>query len=330
MVFSAFFLNDSGRLRSGWRLILFVGAFIAIYLLLASVVRILFVIEEALQIGSNPYLENIIFRLVFLGSAVLAGWLCNYWLEGLPWRALGLSSHSGWWRDLLFGSIIGAASLTIAVLIALAGGGLRFSFLPGATVFPMARALLSTGILFIVAALAEEATFRGYPLQTLTRARLLWFGVLLTSVPFAIIHWQNPGATIFSTLNTALAGVWLAAAYLRTRSLWFPLGVHWAWNWAQGSIFGLAVSGLNLSRHTVLRAVDQGPAWLTGGHYGIEGGVACTIAVLVSTLFIWRTPLLSATPELNELTSAENPVRHRSPQILAADVLPDDVMSEKL
>lgn len=196
--------------------------------------------------------------------------------------------------------------------------------------YPVARALLSTAVLFIVAALAEEAAFRGYPLQTLTRARLLWFGVLLTSVPFAIIHWHNPGATIFSTLNTALAGVWLAAAYLKTRSLWFPLGVHWAWNWVQGSIFGLAVSGLNLSSHSVLRAVDQGPPWLTGGSYGIEGGAACTIALLVSTVFIWRTRLVSATLELKQLTSAENPVQLRGPGILSNAVMSDEVMSDEL
>lgn len=305
----ALFLNDAGRPRSGWRLGLFVCAFVALFLLLSSAAYVGFGIAGFFHLRSGSFGKEIAFRLTFLGAGVLAGWICNYWLEGLPWRALGLSLHSGWWRDLLVGSLIGIASLIVAALIVLVGGAMRFSFSGMAMLFPTARTLLSTALLFIVAALAEEAAFRGYPLQTLTRARLIWFAVLLTSVPFGIMHLQNPGATIFSTLNTALAGVWLAAAYLRTRSLWFPLGVHWAWNWAQGSVFGMAVSGLSLSKHTVLRAIDQGPEWLTGGAYGIEGGAACTVALLLSTLFIWRTRLVSATLVLLKLTSEENPVR---------------------
>jgi hypothetical protein len=112
-----------------------------------------------------------------------------------------------------------------------------------------------------------------------------------------------PGVTF---ANTALAGIWLGAAYLRTRSLWFPLGVHFAWNWALGWFFGLPISGINLVANPFLKGNDLGPAWLTGGTYGIEGGVACTMALIISTLFIWRTRLVSATPELKKLTSEEN------------------------
>jgi membrane protease YdiL (CAAX protease family) len=310
MAISVLFLNDAGRLRSGWRLGLFLCAFVALFILFEFVAYVPF--AERLANSPRPYLFQILFRVTFLCAAVLSGWICNHWLEGLPWRALGLSLHSGWCRDLLVGSLIGAASLTLTALIALVAGGLHFSP-SGTALFPVVRALLGTAVLFIVAALAEEAAFRGYPLQTLTRAKLLWFGVFLSSVPFAIAHWHNPSATIFSTLNTAIAGVWLAAAYLKTRSLWFPLGVHWAWNWAQGSIFGLAVSGLSLSGHPVLHAVDKGPAWLTGGPYGIEGGAACTLALLLSTVFIWRTGLVSATAELKQMTSEEIPVRSPAP-----------------
>jgi hypothetical protein len=134
-------------------------------------------------------------------------------------------------------------------------------------------------------------------------------GVLLTSVPFAAIHLQNPNvAKGFTFVNTALAGVWLAVAYLRTRSLWFPLGVHWSWNWALGSLFGLPVSGITrLAPNPLLQATDLGPVWLTGGSYGIEGGLACTIALVISTLFIWRTRLVSPQEDLKLLTSQEHP-----------------------
>ena len=161
----------------------------------------------------------------------------------------------------------GLPRLALAAGIAAAGGGLRFN-LSSASLLPLVgKTLLFSAILFIVAALAEEALFRGYPLQTLTRAGLASLGALLTSVPFAAIHLDNPNvAQGFTFVNTALAGVWFAVAYLRTRSLWFPLGVHWAWNWAQGSLFGLPVSGItSIAPHPLLQASDLGPAWLTGG-----------------------------------------------------------------
>lgn len=258
------------------------------------------------------YLENLVLRLVLLFAALLAGYICTRWLEGLPGRALGLWPHAKWLRDFVVGSVIGVVSLAIATGIATAGGGLSFTVSGRAALFQVGQTLILTAILFILAALAEEALFRGYPLQTLTRANLAWLAVLLTSVPFAAVHLRNPNvAAGFTFINTSLAGVWLAVAYLRTRSLWFPLGVHWAWNWALGSLFGLPVSGItDLAPNPLLHGIDLGPAWLTGGSYGIEGGLACTITLVVSTIFIWRTRLVSADPEMKILTSQENPVPH--------------------
>jgi hypothetical protein len=128
------------------------------------------------------------------------------------------------------------------------------------------------------------------------------------------VHLKNPNVVAgFTFVNTALAGVWLAVAYLKTRSLWFPLGIHWAWNWAMASVFGLPVSGITeLASNSLLHGIDLGPAWLTGGSYGPEGGLACTIALIVSTIFIWRTRLVSASPEMRLLTSQENPVTNRA------------------
>jgi membrane protease YdiL (CAAX protease family) len=138
-------------------------------------------------------------------------------------------------------------------------------------------------VIFAIGALSEETLFRGYLLQTFTRAKLIPVGIGLTSLLFAFAHNNNPGNNPLSWLNTLLAGVWFAAAYLKTRDLWFPLGIHLMWNWLQGPVFGINVSGIaEFSPDPILRATDAGPAWLTGGSYGIEGGVACTIALLIS------------------------------------------------
>ncbi len=152
--------------------------------------------------------------------------------------------------------------------------------------------LVSTLAIFVAGAASEETLFRGYLLQTFARSRIAWIGVVVTSLLFAFAHNNNPSANPLALANTLLAGVWFAAAYFKTRDLWFPFGVHLAWNWLQGPFFGINVSGIaEFSPDPVLRAIDSGPAWLTGGSYGIEGGIACTIALIISTGLIYFLPI---------------------------------------
>jgi len=300
------FINEFGRLRSGWRAVIFVAALFVLALLIVTALRGVFIfIRPSGSSSTALFIADLIYRFFLLAAALGAGYFCARYLEGLPWRSLGLTFHSGWLRDLVFGFAIGFASLVVAV--AIASKGLRFS-LSNTGWSSIVRSLIGSGVLLFAAALAEEAMFRGYGLQTLSRAKLAWLGVLLTSVPFGLVHLTNPNVVPGVTFaNTALAGIWLAAAYLRTRSLWLPIGVHWAWNWALGWFFGLPISGLQLVSTPLIETQDNGPKWLTGGSYGIEGGVACTIALILFTAFLWKTRWLSATPELRQMTSEENP-----------------------
>lgn len=302
--------NDFGRLRSGWRGLIFCLPLLGIALLLGTVLRIVWV--TLFELGYTRYFDALApigFHAILLVAALGAGFVCARWLEGLPWRSLGLTFHQRWLRDLLVGLVIGFVALAIAVAIATAAGGLRFSFGGAGAMIPVARSLVGAALILFIPALAEESLFRGYPLQTLARAHLAWIGVLATLLFFGYVHLNNPNVVPGLTfINTSLAGLWLAVGYLRTRSLWFPLGLHWSWNWALGAFFGLPVSGLNLASHPLFKGIDLGPTWLTGGSYGIEGGVGCTIALVLFTLFTWRTKWVSATPELKTLTSQENPV----------------------
>jgi membrane protease YdiL (CAAX protease family) len=290
------FLNDEGHLRSGWRLAIFVISFF----ICAQLCEVLLLLGIGGLLG-RPMLDVALSNWGFVAghgalliSAGLVGWACGRLLEELPLRALGCLPHRGWLKNLGIGSALGIASLFLAALLATVTRGIHFSF-DRAGPQSIAVTVATSALVFLFAAAAEEMLFRGYPLQTLTRAKLAWLGVLLTSVPFAAVHLKNPNVVPgFTFLNTALAGLWLAVAYLRTRSLWLPLGLHWSWNWAQASLLGLPVSGIDrLAPAPLLRAVDSGPEWLTGGGYGIEGGAACTVALLVSTLIIWRTKLIS-------------------------------------
>ena len=304
------FINPVGRLRSGWRMLIFALVFVILSLVLGIAAQVTadLLVRFTPSRGVAHYLENFIFRLVTLFAALLAGFFCARLIEGLPWRSLGLCLHARWLRDFLVGSLIGIVSLALATGIAAAGGGLRFAISGRAELLQVAQTLIASAALFIIAALAEEAFARGYPLQTMSRAGLAGLGVLITSLAFAGLHATNPNFGLgLPFFNLVIAGVWFGVAYLRTRSLWFPLGMHWAWNWALGSLFGLPVSGISsIAPHPLLHGTDLGPAWLTGGGFGIEGGIACTITLVVSTVFVWRTKLVSATPELLLLTSREN------------------------
>ena len=303
------FINDFGRLRSGWRVLIFCAAFLGIALLVGTIIRIIWV--NLFELGYARYFEALApvgFHAIILVAALGGGFVCARWVEGLPWRSLGLTFHQRWLRDLLVGWATGFVALAVAVAIATAAGGLRFSFGGAGTIMPVGRSLVGAALILFIPALAEESLFRGYPLQTFARARLAWIGVLATLIFFGYVHLTNPNVVPGLTfINTSLAGLWLAVGYLRTRSLWFPLGLHWSWNWALGAFFGLPVSGLNLASNPLLKGNDLGPTWLTGGSYGIEGGVACTLALIVFTFLTWRLKWVSATPELKKLTSEENP-----------------------
>ncbi len=291
-----FFVDGEGHVRSGWRLAIFSVAFIiSVQVSHVLFVRILsFILHRSHLEIANSNWGVLAGHGSILFSAFIVGWACGALLEELPISSLGITPHQGWLKNLALGSLLGAGSLLLAAAVTAITHGVRFS-LDATGAGSIGRTLGISLLVFVLAAAAEELLFRGYPLQTLTRANLAWLGVFLTSVPFAAVHLNNPHAVPgFTFINTALAGVWLAVAYLRTRSLWLPFGLHWSWNWVQASLLGLPVSGIErIAPAPLLHAVNAGPDWLTGGAYGIEGGAACTIALLISTLIIWRLKLFS-------------------------------------
>src|SRR5215217_1775315 len=152
------FINDFGRLRSGWRLLIFVAAFILLTILLTNALRVIvFLTGPYVPSSAANIVAEFIFRAGLLAAALGAGYFCARLLEGLPWRSLGLTFHAGWFRDLIFGFVIGFATLVVAV--AIASRGLKFS--PGNTAWLwIIRSGIGSLVLLFVGALAEEAMFR--------------------------------------------------------------------------------------------------------------------------------------------------------------------------
>lgn len=291
-------INKYGRMRSGWRAVLFLFAFI-FFVTGWQILGHILTTVSTLGINRNGLLFSAMSWSVLLLIAVVLSWVCGKLLEGLPIKTLGWALYKGWWRDLALGAVVGVATLGLACLICYAAGGVSFSLNDSAGTTAIGLTLFYSGTIFFLGAAFEETLYRGYLLQTFARANLAWLAIILTSAFFAWAHMSNPSFNAIAMINTLLAGLWFAAAYLRTRSLWLPFSAHFFWNWFQGAFFGIPVSGItSFTTAPVLVYSTSGPEWLTGGGYGIEGGLACTVAILISTILIWFVPGLKADEEM--------------------------------
>jgi membrane protease YdiL (CAAX protease family) len=136
----------------------------------------------------------------------------------------------------------------------------------------------------IFPAISEEMLFRGILFRWIEAFGGSWAALLLTSAFFGAAHLANPHASAIAALGIAFeAGVMLGAAYMLTRSLWLPMGIHAAWNFTQGEVFDIPVSGTPV--HGLLVARLNGPPLLTGNGFGLE---ASLIAIVAATIFgLW-------------------------------------------
>ena len=294
--------NSVGRLRSGWRFTLYLFAFILVSAFSGVIVSAL-----TAGIENRIFVFFVIGNFVTFATALLLGWGSGKLLEDLPFRTLGASFAKNWLKDLSLGIGVGVFTILLSCFLAMIFGGMSFQINQTADFNSKIYTLIISFVIFVIGAANEEVIFRGYILQTFSRANLAWLAIILTSLFFASAHLQNPSATPISLANTTLAGIWFGVAYLKTRNLWFPFGLHFIWNWAQGAFLGIPVSGIKeITAAPLLQQIDQGPTWLTGGHYGIEGGITCTFALIVSVGLIWFLPILKPTEEMLALTSKEN------------------------
>ena len=144
---------------------------------------------------------------------------------------------------------------------------------------------LGLGLLFVlVAAIFEEIAFRGFLFRLFAGLGGNWTALAVTAFLFGLAHKANPHATLASSAAIAIeAGILLGAAYAASGSLWLPIGIHTGWNFAEGPIFGMAISGNNLSRG-LLTGNLHGPAILTGGTFGPKASVVAVSVCLVAAV----------------------------------------------
>ena len=149
--------------------------------------------------------------------------------------------------------------------------------------------LLCSFCFFAIVAVGEEILFRGVLFRWIDEKWGFPAAIIVSALVFGIIHITNPGGTLWSSTAIAIeAGLLLGAAYKWSGTLWLPIGIHWAWNFSQGNIFGFAVSGQDAG-NSLLRAQIEGADWLTGGAFGAEASVvAVVVGLAVSAWFIYR------------------------------------------
>lgn len=268
--------KNIGRLVVDILLFYVIGTLITMFLCVP-----LFLIQKALgmemQEGSLPsfFLERLLMLVGYLSAAILV----------LRWRKLPLSllgmSLRGRGKDLL-------AGLGVAVLLYAVGFGtsLLMGTVEIASVQWVPRDLLGTLLFFLLVAVTEEVMLRGFVLGRMLSAGMNRFVALfLSSALFSAMHLFNPNFALLPFVNILLAGCLLGASFLYTRNLCFPVVLHWFWNWLQGPVLGYEVSGMD-SGETLLTLRLTGSDLLTGGSFGFEGSLLCTVLLVVGTLAI--------------------------------------------
>lgn len=195
-------------------------------------------------------------------------------------RALPELGLRGAPRELAVGLALGALAVGAAMALLGACGSYRIG---GVNAFSSTIAAPLAEMLFV--GIFEELLFRALIFRIIERALGSWPALLLSAALFAAAHL---GGTIDAVglLNTALAGLMLSAAWMVTRRLWLCMAIHAAWNYTLGSVFAIAVSGHPAKGWIV--GTLEGPTWLTGGAYGLEGSVmaALVIGALFAALYL--------------------------------------------
>ncbi|PFG17325.1 hypothetical protein ATK74_1892 [Propionicimonas paludicola] len=256
------------RYSPGVRLLGFLAGLIVATIVVVGVGRVPAIAQAAAQ---HWWLVRLTEMIV-----AAAAYLVLLWVEQRRPVELSVRRIGGLGWGLLLGA--GLCALVIGVLFAV--GSYRVVGVNPS--YPIVPALISTGL---VAAVAEELIFRGVLLRLVEDSLGTWAAVGVGALAFGLAHLSNQDATLWGALAIALeAGVLFSALYVVTRSLWWCMGLHFAWNVLQGPVFGSAVSGSGTASG-LLRAEFSGPEWLTGGVFGIEASVLSV--VLLTALGGW-------------------------------------------
>jgi len=232
-------------------------------------------------------LEQTVMLVLSFGPIFLILWAWLALFEKRPLWTIGLERAAAG-KKYVRGLLIG-----LAMFVAAVGLSALFGFVSFEAGDPQQQGLAALGgvlLVFLgwmVQGAAEEALARGWILPTIgARYKPVW-GLVVSSVIFALLHSLNPSLNPVAIINLFLFGVFTVLFALYDGGLWGVFSIHTAWNWAQGNLFGFEVSGMLPPGGTLFNLMEVGPDVITGGSFGPEGGLAVTAVLIVSCVLVW-------------------------------------------
>lgn len=222
-------------------------------------------------------LKNLITGFVV---AILAIASYTYLFKFYEKRKVSEFSKNGILKSLTIGIILGVVlqSLTILVIY-LKGGYSIISINPILFLVPPLTMAFTSAIF-------EETLMRGIIFRITEEKLGSYFALIISAVIFSAMHLANPNSSLTAAIGLAIqAGLLLASAYIYSRNLWFPIAIHFAWNFTQSAIFGANVSGNTISK-TLITSKIEGAEWFTGGQFGPEGSIQATVFCFVATIIL--------------------------------------------
>lgn len=252
-------------------------------------IAIVFIISGSTHVD----LQAIMGSSVGMTGLMLVGFLPIYllvwgWLrvfEHRPLWTIGMERKE-WLSKYLRGALVGSVMISAAVGLPAMFGYIQLQGnSSGVSVATMGALILFMG--WVVQGAAEEVLFRGFLLQIIGSRFGVIAGVLVTSILFALLHIFNASLGVIALINLMLFGVFAAFYTLWEGSLWGVFAVHSFWNWVQGNLFGMEVSGLPVRLEALIDLKEVGPDWFTGGAFGPEGGIAVTLLLLAGIAVLW-------------------------------------------
>jgi membrane protease YdiL (CAAX protease family) len=290
-----FICRDEFRPRAFWRLLLHGLLTMLFVLIFGLILGIALLFIEGTQILEK---QETLLRyevLIALPAITFSTFIARRIFDRRSFVSLGFHFDRHTLRDLLVGFLIPGLLMGLIFLLELALGWLtidRFTWDSVPLRQWMPETLLGL-LIFMGVGFYEELLARGYHFHNLEEGLNLPWALLLSSVIFALLHWANPYVSPFSILGLLAAGLYLGFAYLRTRQLWLPIGLHIGWNFFEGYVFGFPVSGTSTLR--LVQQTVSGPELITGGAFGPEAGlIVLPVLALGAGLIFWYTHRRSA------------------------------------
>lgn len=183
-------------------------------------------------------------------------------------------------KNLTIGIVLGTILQSLTILVIYLKGG--YSII---SINPISFIILPL-IMAIKVSIIEEILFRGI-LFRITEEKLgSYIALIISALIFGALHFLNPNSSLSTTIIIALnAGLLLGVAYIYLRNLWFPIALHFAWNFTQTTIFGANTSGISASKTLIISKIE-GAEWFTGGVFGPENSIQATVFSLLTFIIL--------------------------------------------